>query len=527
MAILLLLDAGAPGELSLDVELDGSTARLRALRAPDSSVLTLPDTAVIPRGWLIPRDDDTQASYTLGPPADAVAVTLEAPLAGAGAALRLLGREFDVKAGVSATLRLRLPAAAPDWSAAHFAEVEVCGRMELDGGAGAFAGVEMCFTVEVDRPPRWEGVELPSIPALRVGLPDVGLRLPPLRLPGWRTLRLPGFPFSLPVPSGTAESPVRAGWRAVSVGADGDAVVLDVAGAWVETALGRVEGDLHLTRTPLRVDPARSWFDLHEPGGARRRLQFHEWHLGDGCVAMQWTQDQLGAWLGLLLPALGDGGARGDSLVTLRLLWGERFEARLDWEAPAGSADPRTLQLPGFALEVPRVAGTSLVVQRDRDGDWVGAVAATLSAGGKVTARTGFGLLQEGVRELTPPRPGAEPAPRSLLEVSLSPNPAATPVPGPLVGFEEPADPEDDPTIPDVPVPGDADDRFTLVLARVDFPRPGAAGLRLPGHPLPPLAAGRHHLDRDGVDDQPERPPVRLPPSPLRTRRGAGAADRP
>jgi hypothetical protein len=64
--LLLFSDTG--GELSLEVELAGDTARLRALHAPDSSVLALPDTATILRRWLVPRDNDTQPAYTLARP---------------------------------------------------------------------------------------------------------------------------------------------------------------------------------------------------------------------------------------------------------------------------------------------------------------------------------------------------------------------------------------------------------------------------------------------------------------------------
>src|SRR5690349_17482078 len=111
MATLLLLDTGGD-PLALDVELAGDQARLTALRAPDTPVLTLPEPVVIPRGWLLPRDDDAQARYTLAPPPGASALTAEARLEGTGSALRLLGREFDVAAGASAVLRLRLPVAA-------------------------------------------------------------------------------------------------------------------------------------------------------------------------------------------------------------------------------------------------------------------------------------------------------------------------------------------------------------------------------------------------------------------------------
>lgn len=336
---------------------------LNTLVLPRGETLSLASALEVDRA-LVTEPSAGSGNFVFLPFGD-VGLTLEAELVFAATG-SFFGVRLQAEAGVAARLTLRLPPVNGGARDVPFAELEVCGRVEVNAGAADFTTDPLCFRVTVD--------DLPSspaalkLPSLHLALPNIGFNLPHLPL-AWNFPKLPPLPWRLPALSLSRGSfPLTVSWKSATIKPAPDRVTLDIEQLRVGTEFGAIEGDLHLVLSGGRVNAAESFFHLYHPDfGNRVLVPISEWHFDEQCAALKWTEPELNAWLRLLSPELA---ARtqvsAGTSVTLRLMRGGKGldEIRLDWETGASKT---TIDLPGFDITPPSIQMYSLVVRREAD----------------------------------------------------------------------------------------------------------------------------------------------------------------
>jgi len=473
---LELLGASSALALSGKKAEDNSAYVFDALALKDSSPLTLVRPFVIPLDLI----KEVGGSLQLNMDSDVV-LFLETPLYvrdNSSADFSLFGRKFKGKYGISLHLRLRLHFDVDrDWEATPLIELMVCGSFFAAGGGGS-AQVEMeaetCLIIEVPAPPELNVPEL-NLPKLSVQLPDVGIPLPRIPWPSWSFGKFPDLfsddfpPFNWP----DISSPVKIGVLGGRLRRKESRFTLELRGLWVETPLGRMQGNLRLRQADQAqrdqgrwIDPEESWFDLYEPDAANtRRLQFNNWQFGDQCLALEWEKAQLDDWLGLFVPEIRPSEA-GEERIALQLIWGDVLECRLDWRSSDDSEKNRALDFPGFKLKSPEVDANLLVIQRAEDEIWRVAVGAVLSGEKKIEATTSFGLADVGGErsQLPPIADGNTGGDDTLVALTLQAEPSSS-----STGEIIPDEP-DEVFIPTEPTDDNSQEFFGLALATLEFP---------------------------------------------------------
>jgi hypothetical protein len=294
----------------------------------------------------------------------------------------LFGITFDIASGVRVVLRLRLlPSASeqPAW------ELLVAGGVKIgtDAGSDVFSPVALGYCITKDDVPA-------SFPC---PAPDIKYELPG-DLP-WPTLRLPwSYPlefasveeaFTLPayrVP--LISDHLTLGWENIVISGDVPERALVVLVKRLR-ATGLL--DLYVT---LRITFGASDFDI-EPIEDSNQIIIGSAKLkrfAPGCFGMDAKAKRLTPLLSLAASEFVDDTADSEYKLRVHAPDGRIEEVRLDWAVGAAN---RTINAPGFKIDLQALEMLSVVLQRPEDEPTILALVATFSKQAPVKISTAFG----------------------------------------------------------------------------------------------------------------------------------------
>jgi hypothetical protein len=323
----------------------------------------------------------------------------------------LFGIAFDVAAGVRVILSLRLTPSAsgePVW------ELLVAGGVKIgaDAGGDVFSAVGLGYRITMEDLP----ANFPS------AAPDIQFELPG-ELP-WPTLRLPwSYPLQFPSVEDSIALPayrVPVIDEGLTLGWENIVISGDVTKRALVVLIRRLRAtgflDLYVT---LRITFGASDFDIEplEDSGEIFLGSSKLKRLAAGCFGMDAKAKRLTPLLSLSVSEIGDDVSDSDYKLRVHAPEGRIEEIRLDW---AVGAPKRTINAPGFKIDLAALEMLSLVLQRPEDEPTALALVATFSKQAPVTISTAFGWTnspneQERFRD-TDPGNSADPG---LVGVSL------------------------------------------------------------------------------------------------------------
>jgi hypothetical protein len=186
---------------------------------------------------------------------------------------------------------------------------------------------------------------------------------------------------------------------------------------------GALAGDLQVVFRDGKLDSAQSYLRRHEPDDQHlAAMGLRNVSLGDGHLAVTWSEPRVNDWLGKLAPGLADDAAPAEHELTVRVLWngsGVR-EVRLDWQIEGGS---RRLRLPGINVDTPQSVRVSVLLGPGGAAMSRLALALTFTpASGALTASSDFAWERGGDRELQNDT-GRPPDAGPLFQLTLAPDP--------------------------------------------------------------------------------------------------------
>ncbi len=286
-----------------------------------------------------------------------------------------LGWLVSVAGQVDATITIHVPAPGQT-DDQPFVTLEVCGTLAFAIGPFFSREETVCFTFSLEVPPT--DFALPNLPLLDVSLPDVGFKLPSVRLPKWDFPDFPNSPFEFPRLDLESTDvgqvlPLVFKWEKLSIGHEGDPTTgttrlkfkhLQVASHFVPDV--KVDADVTLVFTNgTDFSPGASEVKLYQPDADNLvpiDLSGLHFDADARCLVLDWGDPNINYWLGKLAPDFLDQSERRNMDMACQIVWGDEKEIRLDW---AFSGTKRTFKLPGVGFETPDNPRFTIVLQPD------------------------------------------------------------------------------------------------------------------------------------------------------------------
>ncbi|MGH9767551.1 MAG: hypothetical protein ACREAB_08980, partial [Blastocatellia bacterium] len=282
---------------------DGEELLVISLHLPGDEKFDIPDGLSVPRESIEEIADGGEFRFKTSP----AGAVLSAHLTPDSATTTFFGKQINLELDLSAQITIRIPF-TDQLTPLPFLTLDLCAAIKLDAEQGDtsvnFSTEPFCFRVTLERLPEFPSVELP---AFHLKLPEIGLRLPHLRLP-WQFPDFPNFPFHLPafsLPHGAL--PLTVSWKAIRPSLGKDKVVIEIDRLKIEGKIGAIEADLRVVIKNGKVDTRESFIHFYRPGfNQRSRAPISHWHFDQECLALQWEDSELNAWLKLLAPDLAE-----------------------------------------------------------------------------------------------------------------------------------------------------------------------------------------------------------------------------